>query len=57
MAAPHVAGALAIHLGLYPTLTPAESQQWIIDQSTKGKLPNPGTASNNYLLYSPAADN
>lgn len=54
MAVPHVTGAIAIHLSLYPKLTPKESHGWVIERATYGKLPNPGIASPNVLLYSPA---
>jgi len=62
MAAPHVAGAVAAHLGhllangeLIPP-TPAAVDLFIKDAATKGAVIGPGTGSPNNLLYSPYTD-
>jgi len=53
MATPHVAGALALHLSLDSTLSPAASKTWINGAATANVVTNPGTGSPNRLLYSP----
>jgi subtilisin family serine protease len=50
MAAPHVAGAAAIHLGLNPTATPAAVGSALIDKATTATLSNV-KGSPNRLLY------
>jgi len=59
MAAPHVAGVVAVHLGnrladgeAVPP-TPAQVKSWITSVGTPGVVGNPGTGSPNILLYSP----
>ncbi|MFD0557772.1 subtilisin family serine protease [Stackebrandtia endophytica] len=51
MAAPHVAGVAALHLGVYPSATPAEVGDAIVDNGTSGVVGNPGAGSPNLLLY------
>jgi subtilisin family serine protease len=51
MAAPHVAGAVALYLQRYPTATPAAVSKAMIRRSTKGIVTNPGTGSPNRLLF------
>jgi subtilisin family serine protease len=51
MAAPHVAGAVALYLQRYPTATPAAVSQAMIRRSTKNIVTNPGTGSPNRLLF------
>ncbi|SCG47551.1 S8 family peptidase [Micromonospora halophytica] len=50
MAAPHVAGAAARVLEVYPTWSPAQVHSYIINQATVGVITNPGTGSPNRLL-------
>jgi len=61
MAAPHVAGAIAVHLGHLAAIfdgvpTPAEVAKWVQSEATSTKVVNPGTGSPNLLLYSPFFD-
>ncbi|MCT2581913.1 S8 family peptidase [Actinophytocola gossypii] len=51
MAAPHVAGAAAVHLGANPSATPAQVQAALKDGATKGDVTNPGSGSPNNLLF------
>ena len=51
MAAPHVAGVAALHLGVYPSATPAEVGDALVGNGTSGVVGNPGTGSPNLLLY------
>lgn len=52
VAAPHVAGTAALLLGADPSLTPAEIQQAILDESTLDAIADVGPGSPNRLLYS-----
>jgi len=58
MAAPHVAGVVAVHLGhqLDVYETPITTGSWLISQSTAGLVTNPGNNSPNRLAYSPFSD-
>ncbi|HIW61771.1 MAG TPA: S8 family serine peptidase [Candidatus Stackebrandtia excrementipullorum] len=51
MAAPHVAGVAALHLGEFPNATPAQVGDAITSNATEGAVGNPGTGSPNLLLY------
>jgi hypothetical protein len=51
MAAPHVAGAAAIALGVNPTLTPAQVSAALIGAATANIVGSPGAGSPNRLLY------
>ena len=53
MAAPHVAGALALYLEQHPGSTPAQLRSWLISDATTGVLSNVGSGSPNRLLYVP----
>ena len=57
MAAPHVAGAAALYLSVYPSATPAQvatdTANGLITKATANQLKNIGTASPNKLLYTP----
>ncbi|MBH5334121.1 S8 family peptidase [Streptomyces pactum] len=50
MAAPHVAGAAAVHLSGHPSATPAQVSAALVNGATPGKVTNPGTGSPNRLL-------
>lgn len=52
MAAPHVAGAVALFLERQPNALPAYVQEVIKNNATTGRVQNPGTGSPNRLLYS-----
>ena len=52
MASPHVAGAAAIYLSVYPTATPAAVRTVITNTATVGLLTGIGSTSPNRLLYS-----
>ncbi|ADD39942.1 S8 family serine peptidase [Stackebrandtia nassauensis] len=52
MAAPHVAGAIALYLGQNPNATPQQVRDAIVTNGTAGKVTNPGSGSPNVLLYS-----
>ena len=52
MATPHVAGAIALYLQTNPGASPATVTQAIVNNSTAGKVTNPGTGSPNRLLFS-----
>ena len=52
MAAPHVAGAVALYLQSYPQATPEQVAQIIRSYATPGRLSNLGPGSPNLLLYS-----
>ncbi|MFF0275660.1 S8 family peptidase [Streptomyces sp. NPDC004330] len=51
MAAPHVAGVVALYKAEHPTADPAEVAQWLDGNSTKGLLNNLSTNTPNKLLY------
>lgn len=51
MAAPHVAGAVALYLQANPTATPARVKGVLVNQSTKDVLTGLGAGSPNRLLY------
>jgi hypothetical protein len=53
MAAPHVAGAAALILSQYPSLTPAQVANTIYANATPNVITNPGTGSPNRLLFIP----
>jgi len=55
MAAPHVAGIVAVHLGHNPDIheTPITVGSWLIGQATIGIVTNPGNNSPNRLVFSP----
>ncbi|MFF3554778.1 S8 family peptidase [Streptomyces tsukubensis] len=50
MAAPHVAGAAALHLGNNPTAPPAQVGSALVAAATPGVVINPGPGSPNRLL-------
>nr|WP_324256873.1 S8 family serine peptidase [Cellvibrio fontiphilus] len=52
MAAPHVAGAVALYLQQQPQATPAQVAQALVDNANKSKLLNTGSGSPNLLLSS-----
>jgi subtilisin family serine protease len=52
MASPHVAGAAAVYLSVYPTATPAAVRTIISNTATVGRLTGIGSTSPNRLLYS-----
>jgi len=52
MASPHVAGAAASYLQLYPWATPAQVRNALVSTATSGKVWYAGTGSPNKLLYS-----
>jgi len=57
MAAPHVAGTIALRLGHLPSAgPPATVYAWMRTVGTQGAVINPGTGSPNILTYSPIAD-
>ncbi|WP_223837641.1 S8 family peptidase [Streptomyces venezuelae] len=51
MAAPHAAGAAALHLAVRPGDTPAQVSAALTAAATPNKVINPGTGSPNLLLY------
>jgi len=54
MATPHVAGVIAMRLGMSP-LSPDEVKDWLNSVATTATVKNPGASSPNRLLYSPSA--
>ncbi|MEU7524339.1 S8 family serine peptidase [Saccharothrix sp. NPDC042600] len=52
MAAPHVAGAVALHLAGNTTATSAQVRDAIVSAATPGIVTNPGAGTPNWLLYS-----
>ncbi|HEX2079352.1 MAG TPA: S8 family peptidase [Longimicrobium sp.] len=52
MAAPHVAGAVALYLERAPGASPASAHGEIVANATSGKVQNAGTNSPNRLLFS-----
>ncbi|MFI5733197.1 S8 family serine peptidase [Kribbella sp. NPDC051587] len=53
MAAPHVAGAMALRLSEAPSSTPAQLHQWIMDNASTGKMSGLSSDTPNKLLYIP----
>ncbi|WP_211225548.1 S8 family serine peptidase [Amycolatopsis nigrescens] len=53
MAAPHVAGAMALRLHDSPGATPADLQSWIVGNASEGKLSGLPAGSPNKLLHVP----
>jgi subtilisin family serine protease len=51
MAAPHVAGAVALYLQANPAATPAQVSSALVSRATTGVLTNIGSGSPNRLLY------
>jgi subtilisin family serine protease len=56
MAAPHVAGGIALYLADHPDATPADVTTALLGASTPGKVGDPGTGSPNKLLFVGAVD-
>jgi aqualysin 1 len=56
MAAPHVAGAAALHLQGSPSASPAAVGQAVLGRATAGVLSGVGTGSPNLLLFSRLVD-
>ncbi|MDN3296920.1 S8 family serine peptidase [Streptomyces ficellus] len=52
MAAPHAAGAAALHLSKHPTASPAQVRDALVANATSGKVQNALIGSPNKLLYS-----
>ncbi len=52
MASPHVAGAIALYLQTNPGASAATVTQALVNNSTTGRVTNPGSGSPNRLLYS-----
>ncbi|QRO02780.1 S8 family peptidase [Archangium violaceum] len=52
MAAPHVTGLAALFLERNPTAAPAAVAAALVDNSTPGKVANPGSCSPNRLMFS-----
>ncbi|MFC7305078.1 S8 family serine peptidase [Streptomyces monticola] len=50
MAAPHVAGAAALHLAANPSATPAQVRDALVAAASTGVVTSPGTGSPNRLL-------
>ncbi|GAA1293105.1 S8 family peptidase [Saccharothrix xinjiangensis] len=50
MASPHVAGAAALYLSRYPSATPAQVRNALVDNSSTGRLTGIGSTSPNALL-------
>jgi len=61
MATPHVAGAIAAHLGHLladgekTTPTPKDVEQFLTENATPNKVTSPGAGSPNLLLFSPSS--
>jgi subtilisin family serine protease len=53
MAAPHVAGAAALHLGFQPRLSPSQVASMLTSTATTGVVSNEGAGSPNRLLFVP----
>jgi len=51
MAAPHVAGVLAIGMQQNPGYSPAQLKQWVVDTSMSDMVENAGTGTPNLLLH------
>jgi subtilisin family serine protease len=54
MASPHVAGAAALHLSIYPWASPSQVAAALVGSGTAGVIQNPGNNSPNLLLHSKA---
>ena len=52
MAAPHVAGVVALYLQSHPSASPAQVRSALVGDSTVGVVINPGRESPNRLLFS-----
>ena len=52
MAAPHVAGVVALGLETAPSTTPAQMATWLASTATSGTIADVGSGSVNLLLYS-----
>lgn len=52
MATPHVAGVATLYLQAYPSATPQQVRDAIVNNATSGVVSNPGRNSPNKLLYS-----
>ncbi|GAA0617565.1 trypsin-like serine protease [Kribbella sandramycini] len=53
MAAPHVAGAMALRLSEAPSSTPAQLHQWVMDNASTGKMSGLSSDTPNKLLHVP----
>ncbi|MEU4392100.1 S8 family serine peptidase [Kribbella sp. NPDC023855] len=53
MAAPHVAGAMALRLHDAPSSTPAQLHQWVMDNASTGKMSGIPSDAPNKLVYVP----
>jgi subtilisin family serine protease len=51
MATPHVAGVAALVLAANPSWTPAQVRDYLVNNSTTGVVTNPGTGTENRLLF------
>ena len=51
MATPHVTGAAALVLKQYPTYTPQQVRDYLVNNATNGAISNPGNLSPNKLLF------
>ena len=54
MAAPHVAGAVALVLDAHPRWSPARVRNYLVAHATTGRVTNRGSGSPNRLLYTVA---
>ncbi len=52
MASPHVAGVAALYLAANPSATPAQVLTALVNNSTAGKVTDPGAGSPNRMLHS-----
>ena len=52
MASPHVAGVAALYLASNPSATPATVTSTLLNAATRGIVTNPGTGTQNLLIYS-----
>ncbi|MEJ6475214.1 S8 family serine peptidase [Pseudoalteromonas piscicida] len=57
MAAPHVAGAIALYLDEDPSLSPSQIDTLLSQRASKDKVSNPQSGSPNELLYTLAGGN
>lgn len=51
MAAPHVAGVLAIGLQANPSYSPAQLKKWVVDSALTDTVENAGTGTPNLMLH------